>query len=154
MTSTETTETPTESTDSGPKQLRDALAREKDENATLREALKLSIFDGLGIDTGDGVGALLFKSYDGEVTKEAIKATAEQYGIIGGGSPPPVEPTETQAQVAAHQAVSDQVRAASTPVPSQPPSPTEELANQIAEAEQAGNWERVVLLKAQRQRAG
>lgn len=49
------------------------------ENAALRRELA---FTKAGIDTTKGPGALLFKSYDGEASEEAVKAAALEYGVI------------------------------------------------------------------------
>jgi hypothetical protein len=54
-------------------------------NAKLAELQKELAFTKAGIPE-DGVGALLRKAYDGEVTPEAIRAAASQYGISSGTS--------------------------------------------------------------------
>jgi len=59
------------------------IAKEAAEaQAKLNELQKELAFTKAGIPE-DGVGALLRKAYDGEVTPEAIRAAASQYGITG-----------------------------------------------------------------------
>lgn len=60
------------------------IAREAAEaQAKLNELQKELAFTKAGIPD-DGVGALLRKAYDGEITPEAIRAAANQYGITPG----------------------------------------------------------------------
>ena len=74
-----------------------------------------------GIDTSTGTGKLLAKSYEGELTVEAIKAQAEEYGLI---------PTSQTSEVSQEIAAIDRVSAASsTSTGSLPPSAENEMRN-------------------------
>lgn len=75
--------------------------------AELEQAKRELAFAKAGVDTESGVGALLFKAYDGELTVEAIKAQASELGIgappaePGDATPPPpaVDTSQTQARL-------------------------------------------------------
>lgn len=58
-------------------------AKKAEESASEASSLKREVaFLKAGIQTDAGVGALLYRAYDGELTAEAIKAAAVEYGIV------------------------------------------------------------------------
>lgn len=60
-------------------------AKKADESATETVGLRREVaFLKAGIDTSQGVGALLYKAYDGELSPDAIKTIALEYGIGDG----------------------------------------------------------------------
>ncbi|HEY7821409.1 MAG TPA: hypothetical protein VIG24_01175 [Acidimicrobiia bacterium] len=68
------------------KQLEDALETInslKAEIATGNDARRELAFTKAGIDTSQGVGKLLAKTYDGDLDPEEIQAFAQEYGIEG-----------------------------------------------------------------------
>lgn len=101
--------------DQGNNDIKD-LRRKADEAATARreanEAKRELAFVRAGIDTENGPGKLLFISYDGELTKEAVEAAAAEYGInpASASTPPkeetPPSPQHDPAQSAERQALS------------------------------------------------
>lgn len=122
---TEMTET-TEADLSGPKQLREALARTQAENAELRGKLLEGAYEAIGLDPSKGLGKAIAKEYKGEPTKEALAAfAAEEYGHEVAAPP------ENPAEPAIHEAtkVEDKIDAIATPdVP-------QDRAQRIAQAE-------------------
>lgn len=68
----------------------EASAAKREADAAKRELA----FVRAGIDTENGPGKLLFKSYDGELTKEAVEAAAAEYGI----TPASASSTSTQGE--------------------------------------------------------
>lgn len=82
--------------------LRKANSRAKsatEENSVLRREIA---FMKAGVDTDTPLGQLLFKGYDGELTKDAVVAFATQAGILK--APEAADPTKTpEAQQAATQ---------------------------------------------------
>ena len=76
---------------------RDTAIAETSETAA--EATKRAAFLEAGLSPSEGPAALLFKSYDGDVTPEAVKAAAEEYGIgTQPAAPPSTEEKLTEAQ--------------------------------------------------------
>lgn len=61
--------------------LREEAAGRKAAEADKAKAAKEAAFIKLGIDTSKGAGKLFYESYDGELTAEAVKATAESYEL-------------------------------------------------------------------------
>ena len=58
--------------------------------AQLEQVLRERAFERAGIDIESGPGKLLFTAHQGEITTEAIKAAAEEYGVpVKGATPPP-----------------------------------------------------------------
>lgn len=75
-----------------PSELRKAADRGKAAQAEA-EALKRELaFAKAGIDTDTKAGKMLLRSYEGELTPDAIKAEAEEIGLF---KPPPAAATET-----------------------------------------------------------
>lgn len=67
------------------KELKQAKAEKRDleaKNAEAQAAKRELALLKAGIDTESGQGKLFAKAYDGELTVEAIKAQAEEYGLI------------------------------------------------------------------------
>lgn len=140
----------TESAD-GPKGLREALERKEAENAELlaqnnqlTSKLMASAFKEAGLDPLEGLGKAVAKLYEGEPEADAIARYAqEEYGWQ------PVTSTSNAGteQAQAQQRV-DQAMSATQPLTAQP-----ELANQIQEAERAGDWTTALALKTEQARA-
>lgn len=89
-----------------------ALRAKADEAAEARKELERLqrelTFTKAGVDIETGVGALLYKAYDGEMTVEAIKAQASELGITAPAATPdasatppapPVDVAQTQARL-------------------------------------------------------
>ncbi len=79
------------------KQLREAADRGKKVPGLERELA----FAKAGIDTDTKLGKMLLASYDGELTKEAIRAEATEIGLLKDETPPP--PATDPAQTALNQ---------------------------------------------------
>lgn len=79
---TQTDETTEDQGDSsGPKQLREALKREKAENVKLRKQAMTGAFEKVGLDPETGLGKAIAKEYKGEPTVDALAQYAkEEYG--------------------------------------------------------------------------
>lgn len=94
-------------------------AKKADESASEAAVLKREVaFLKAGITTDKGVGALLYKAYDGDLTVDAIKAAAAEYGI----GEIPVEaaqevPAGEQVATAERQNLADGAEADVPPVP-------------------------------------
>lgn len=89
------------------RELKDSKAALKTANEAKSEgeaAKKELAFLKAGVDTSKGTGKLLAMSYSGELTMEAIKAQAEEYGLI---------PTSQTSEVSQEIAAIDRVSAAS-----------------------------------------
>lgn len=82
------------------KELREAAERGKKAQQEAETARRELAFAKAGIDTDAGVGKLLFQSFQGDPTKEAVLAAAEEYGInVGAAEPPaPAIPEEERTQ--------------------------------------------------------
>lgn len=78
-------------------ELRAAAERGKAAAGEAAAAKRELAFVKAGIDTDAGVGKLLFESYQGEPTKEAVLAAASAYGIAP-GAPAAQDPAPTPAQ--------------------------------------------------------
>lgn len=63
------------------RQLDEAAAREKARDAEIASIRRDAMFDKLGIKP-DGVGKLFRDKYDGELTEEAVKTAATDYGVL------------------------------------------------------------------------
>ena len=83
---------------------KDALKAANEAKSEGEAAKKELAFLKAGVDTSKGTGKLLAKSYDGELTMEAIKAQAEEYGLI---------PTSQTSEVSQEIAAIDRVSSAS-----------------------------------------
>lgn len=130
-----------EEADSSPiKKLRDQNTDLVTENNTLREQLRSQAFELAGIDKSEGPGKLLFESYSGEPTRDAVYEAAETYGIVA--APVQQASEATQAQAGFDNRL-DEVQVASTPVT------PENMADRIAAAENSGDMMTAVALKAQ-----
>lgn len=89
------------------KQLRAQVKTLNQRLGELEPAAKELAFQKAGIDLESGIGKFFAEKYDGELDPDAIKATAEQYGIVS---------TSEQAQPADEtQQRMDQLRSQSTP---------------------------------------
>lgn len=78
---TETTEVTEAPEGSGPKELRDALAREKDKAHGYRVQLMVGAYKEIGLNPETGLGKAIAKEYDGDPTAEAIAEYAKtEYG--------------------------------------------------------------------------
>ena len=79
---TETTEVTTTAPEAGgPKELRDALAREKEKAHGYRVQLMVGAYKEIGLNPETGLGKAIAKEYDGEPTAEAIAEYAKtEYG--------------------------------------------------------------------------
>lgn len=72
-------------------------AKKADESASETVSLRREVaFLKAGIDTSQGVGALLYKAYDGELTPDAIKTVALEYGLGDGPATATPEVPETE----------------------------------------------------------
>lgn len=99
---------------SGPAQLREALERaksqlaEKDEQlASLQQTVRNSVFDQAGVPA-DKWGEAFRKTYDGDLSADAIKAKVEEWGVA-----PATQPVPSQVgQPVAEPPVVDQAEAA------------------------------------------
>lgn len=74
-----------------------AAKAEAEAQAAKRELLMLRA----GIDVENGPGKLFAKAYDGDLTHDAVKAAAAEYGVLA-----PPEPSVPPAELAAHTAAS------------------------------------------------
>lgn len=96
-------------------QLEAALARVtqlEQQNADLQSAGRELAFLKAGIDTENGVGKLLAKTYDGELDPESIKSYAQEYGI---GSDTTTTQQDGREQIDPAQQRMDSLRAQSRP---------------------------------------
>lgn len=140
--SDEPTETTEETKDDGPKQLRDALKREKETTAKLREQVMTGAYGELGLDPTKGLGKAIAREYDGETSLEGLAAYAKsEYEYEAPAAP---ENTEQAAAVLGGQA---QLDAASTGAGSVTP-PTQQ--DQLAKAEADGDYDTAMAIKGQR----
>lgn len=69
--------------------LRGVLDERDQERASRMKVEKRSAFKDLGIDPDKGVGKLFYENYDGELTVDAVKATAKEYGVLDAAAPQP-----------------------------------------------------------------
>ncbi len=94
----EATDTPVET--GGPKELRDALKKEKDISHKYRSQLMSGVFDEIGLNPETGLGKAIAKEYDGEPTVEALTEYAkEEYGHVVPETPEnPKAPAITEGQ--------------------------------------------------------
>lgn len=104
---TETTEIGTETTETGgppetggPKELREALKKEKDLSHGYRSQLLTGVFEELGLNPETGLGKAIAKEYDGEPTLKALTEYAtSEYGYEAPEKPEnPKEPQITEGQ--------------------------------------------------------
>jgi len=146
MTYTLTIEATTETdADSGPKALRDALARskaeteaEREKNASLTNQLMEGVWDKVGLDPKQGLGLAIAEQYDGAPTVEALGEFASKYGHTMPEAQTPA--TEiAQAQATLDVAASS---AGSVAVPSS--------ADDLAKAEAEGDYATAMSIKNQR----
>lgn len=90
-------------------EIKDRDARLSEKESELTTVTKESIFRAAGLDPNKGQGKLLFKAYDGDLSEDAIKAAAEEYGLIE--PEPEVEP-ETHPDKQANQQIDTATRGA------------------------------------------
>ncbi len=84
---------------------------------------KRSIFGELGIDTSSGMGQFVYEKYDGEVTQEAVKAFAENMGLLA-------DQTQTETTPPGEAEVLQDMGNTQSATPPQPPASLEQqLAN-------------------------
>lgn len=134
-----------------PKALRQTVERTLEENKLLRSQLKSQAFQLAGIDPEQGVGKLMYRTYDGEATAEAVANFAEEYGITATSSPKEEGsqsdsgPTTEEAGRKVEQvdrrveAIMDNSREVEAP---------SDLSSQIQQAEAEGDWDRAMELKS------
>lgn len=81
-----------------------ALAEERSERIV---AQKDSLFQKAGLDPTNGIGRLLYETYDGDLTLEALQAKTKEYGIdVTSPTAPATTPEETRSdQSEAHQKI-------------------------------------------------
>lgn len=75
-----------------------------------------------GVDTESKLGQLLMKTYDGELSPEAIKAEAEEIGAVKATTPPP-EKTELTDEEKAQTRARNDLAAGSTATGAEEPDP-------------------------------
>lgn len=114
----------TEGTEDAPGDLRKMLKEANAERARLKRELA---FRDAGVPTESGPGKLLFQAYDGEMSGDAVKAAALEYGIGGTADPDQTTtekalPNPAAATVAAGDAVLDDLRSSTTSVEPQGPA--------------------------------
>jgi len=132
-----------EASESGPKELRDALKRTQKENAELREILMEDAWAKVGLDPSVGLGKAIAKEYKGKPTADALaQYAAEEYGH----NVPEAPENEVQTQVDHGTAIQDRVQSASQSVVPNAPEET----RRKAEAE--GDWETAGRIKADKLR--
>ena len=129
------------SEDSGPKQLRDALKREKEKNARLTGIALGNAFTQVGLDPSKGLGKAIAKEYDGDPTAEAVATYAKtEYDWDAPEGVVNAEATERRDQ----QQALETVEARSVPVSTLTPKEAER------EAQKSGDLEALGRIKAQR----
>ena len=126
------------------KQLREQLKKTEAENKELKSVMSDSVFKEAGFDTSAGEGKALKSLYDGELKADAIKQFAsENYGW-GQSSEAVQEQDAQKAQVVTSQQNLDTVIEASVPV-----DPVG-IDDQIAQAQQDGDWQTSPALKTEK----
>lgn len=135
----EATDTPTET--GGPRELRDALKKEKELSHKYRSQLMTGVFDEIGLNPETGLGKAIAKEYDGEPTTEALTGYAkEEYGYEVPETPEnPKAPAITEGQ--------KQLDAVNTQ--SQPVTPNSE-SEALKEAQATGDYATAGAIKAKR----
>ena len=129
------------------KQLREQLKKTEAENKELKSVMADSVFKEAGFDTSAGEGKALKSLYDGELKPDAIKQfAAENYGW-GQSSEVDQEQDAQKARVVTSQQNLDTVIEASVPV--EPVG----VDDQIAQAQQDGDWQTSSNLKAEKLKA-
>ena len=129
------------------KQLREQLKKTEAENKELKSVMADSVFKEAGFDTSAGEGKALKSLYDGELKPDAIKQfAAENYGW-GQSSEVDQEQDARKARVLTSQQNLDTVIEASVPV--EPIG----VDDQIAQAQQDGDWQTSSNLKAEKLKA-
>lgn len=109
------------------------------ENAKLTKQLA---FTSAGLNLTDKQQAALLAAHDGEMTADALKATAVELKFI--------EPDEPDDATAAREAaLAGQARIANAHQGAAPPAPVPPAKERIAQAEADGDWATASLLKAQ-----
>jgi hypothetical protein len=89
-----------EDVDETPQQLREAANRSKQHKAEADAARRELAFVKAGIDTDSKLGKLVFTTYDGELTADAIKEfVADIPGLGTPAAPPPVENEDEDEEV-------------------------------------------------------
>jgi hypothetical protein len=106
--------------------LRAAADRARENEARAAAAEKKLAFIEAGIKVDEGPGKLLFDTYTGEATKDAVAAAATGYGIVAGGNTPPTPTPPAPATDPAAQAAGA-VQDAVTSEPPAPPAPPSEI---------------------------
>ena len=130
----------------GPEQLREAKERAEARAKKYHGQLMESAFTSLGLDPNKGIGKAVAEKYEGEPIAADISAFAvEEYSW----EPPTPDPDPTpdptpaqQIQQPAQQRVDDALKQST-------PADTPTLDSQIAAAEEKGDWQKSMALKAQ-----
>lgn len=143
------------------KQLRDAykaLAKDKKslekELETARPQLRASALKDAGFDPESKQAAALMRLHEGDLDPEALKATAEEYGLApdnSGGEPEggsEDQPQGDQPAMSESEQRAQQLRARSEPA-----GAPQSLDQQITDAEARGEWEKVDELNARKLQA-
>lgn len=138
----------------GPKALREALERQKAENAELRGKLRQSAFREVGIDTTTGLGKTMAEFYDGDADPDAIRQFAtERFEWKPPEPKPGDEPPETPGKGELRKEVTEQVVEAGERIDKTVEKATstdgvDDLDAKIAEAEANKDWQTAMKLKA------
>lgn len=122
-----------------PQQLRDAYKRKTAENDELKAQLRKVTFDAAGLDPDKGMGKAVAAIYDGPLEKDAILAFAkDQFDY---------EPDTTDGETTPPPADTDQQQIDNAMGGSSHTGEKKTDAEQIADAEQARDWDRSMALK-------
>lgn len=133
----------TEPTNDNFVQLRDAYKQLKKENQQLRgfreqaePQLRQAALKEAGFDPESGPAKALLKLHDGELTADALQATATEYGLAS-GEQPPGQPAATQLSDEQQQAIDAHQRGQQLAAQAAPVEP-QTMDAKIAAAEQKG----------------
>lgn len=120
------------------RKLRDENEATKTQLAKGSEAERELAFIKAGIDTSKGAAKLLLKTYDGELTPEAIKVVAEEYDLVPTSQKEDVK-SELDALGAVSQASTGSSGAVSTDILAEIRRPGATVAEIVAAARKAGS---------------
>jgi hypothetical protein len=126
------------------KQVREELKKTQAENKELKSFMADSVFKEAGFDTTAGEGKALKSLYDGELKADAIKQFASDNYGWGQSSEVDQEQNAQKARVVTSQQSLDTVIEASVPV-----DPVG-IDDQIAQAQQDGDWQTSSALKTEK----
>lgn len=104
------------------KKLRADAAAAKDLEKALAAKEREIAFLQAGVKTDSKLGAMLMKTYDGELTPEAIRAEAVEIGLVGDTGEPVVAETPIGETELRYQQARESFSAGDTALPSDPPS--------------------------------